>query len=88
MVTMTFGVMPTREQFDAGFDQAVVEASSGTMASGLFSFGSDKRVGNCALNQEELWAEITKAHAEYDAGDEASGDWCSAVLGCLGFEWV
>lgn len=88
--TMTFGVMPSREEFDAAW---------GDVAGGdeRFSFGNDPRVGNCQLGSGELWDELQRARAEYDAVDgssddggepESAGDWCSSVLGCLGFEWV
>lgn len=89
MITMTYGVMPSREQFDA----ACLEVEDGDppqacVADQGFPFENDKRVGSDRLTPDELWAELGRAKSEYDAGDEASGDWCSGVLGCLGFEWV
>lgn len=93
MLTMTYGTMPTREQFDEGFDEAVVNASSGDMANGLFSFGNDPRVGTCRLNQEQLWEELNQAYIDYRATsdeqeEEEAGNWISCVLSCLGIEWV
>lgn len=86
--TMTWGVMPSREEFDEAWDAQCDER---------FAFGNDPRLGTCALSQDELWEELLKAHAESQAVDgssddggapERAGDWCSAVLYCLGFEWV
>jgi len=86
MKVMTYGNLPTREVFDRQFAELVSD--------GEFRFGNDKRVGTCALSPDELWAEIQKAHAEWDGPqadadkqDEA-GEWCSTVLECLGIEWV
>lgn len=81
MVSMTFGVMPSEDQFDAACERTGV-ADEG------FSFGNDRRVGNCVLSARELWRELQAACEEFLGGDDAAGDWCSSVLGCLGFEWV
>lgn len=99
---MTYGVLPTREEFDAAF-----EANCGGHYGDAFAFGNDSRVGTCELTCSELWAELTKAQGEWrectpacecdeprvESGDhkgcwEAAGQWCSDVLGVLGFEWV
>ena len=85
MQTMTYGVMPSREAFEAAFDRA--EAFAGKLT---FSFGNDKRVGTCEMTCSELWEELCEAHREWEQGasNDEAGDWCSAVLGTLGFEWV
>ena len=86
-LTLTFGVMPTREQYDA--QCALVDPDNGrSVDDDGFGFGNDKRMGTDRLTSAELWAELVKAQAEHEAGDEAAGDWCSSVLGCLGIEWV
>ncbi len=82
MKTVTYGVMPTREEFDAAYEVASTDDGHG------FRFRNDKRIGNGELTCSELWDELVKAHAEFEAGDEEAGDWCSAVLGCLDWEWV
>ena len=89
MTTMkkVYGQLPTREQFDEAWFSAEPRGD-------LFHFGNDKRVGDVALSQDELWSEIQKAHAEWDSPQEdaqkqdAAGEWCSTVLECLGIEWV
>lgn len=83
--TVTYGVMPAREEFGDRFSASVEAAGD---ADPLFSFGRDPRVGTVNMAEHELWDELVKAHAEYEAGDEDAGDWCSAVLGCLDWEWV
>jgi hypothetical protein len=90
-LTMTFGQMPTEEQFNQAwsnhFGQHInhIAEDSGR---DLFSFGNDKRVGTDELTQSQVWAEINKAHEEYEQGDDAAGAWVSAVLFSLGIEWV
>lgn len=85
--SMTYGVMPTREEFGAAWAEPDEECGKSVDDLG-FSFGNDERIGSDTLTGTELWREVEKARAEWEAGDEKAGDWCSAVLGCLGFEWV
>ncbi len=100
-LTLTHGVMPTREQFDRAWEltaQDEMERDPGGLGvqTGTFAFGNDPRLGNCRLSQDELWKELQKAHKEYEsasAGDgeddpEIVGDWVGTVLYCLGIEWV
>jgi hypothetical protein len=91
--SMTFGVMPTREQFDEAWRKTGEEASE--LRSDCFHFGNDKRLGTDVLTQDELWNELVKARAKYDRLDgeindfpDEVGDWISSVLGQLGIEWI
>jgi len=82
--SMTFGVMPTRAQFDECWEREVV---------GQFAFGNDERVGTCELSQDELWEELNAAHSQWvetteDDEWEETGSWMSSVLYCLGIEWI
>ncbi len=81
--TKTYGTMPSREEFDAAYD-----AMEEWHHRPGFRFGNDARLGDATLTASELWDELQKAKAELDEGDEAAGDWCSAVLECLDIEWV
>lgn len=90
MLTMDFGTMPTREQYDRAWEEAM---SSDDAVDGVhFHFGNDERVGNDELTQDELWAELQSALRDYQGEDletaERAGEWISCVLGCLGVEWV
>ena len=93
---MTFGTMPSREELDAACAEEGEDDGRSVDNHG-FHFGNDPRLGTVRLSSDELWTELQKARAEYDAVDgssddggapERAGDWCSAVLGQLGFEWV
>lgn len=89
IATMTYGTMPTREQFDAGC--LLVDDGDPPEACVLhqgFRFGNDGRLGDAHLTADELWKELWVAKEEYDVGHQSSGDWLSDVLGCLGIEWV
>jgi hypothetical protein len=80
MPSMTYGVLPSFESFEAAFDRECPDGCS---------FGRDKRVGNVTLSCSELWREIVKAHDQWEeSGDEDAGDWLSCVLGIFGFEWI
>lgn len=80
---MTYGALPSREEFDAAF-------------SGVFEFKNDKRVGTCALGPNELWVQLNIAQREWSGeaiadrpgGANEAGQWCSNVLDILGFEWI
>lgn len=94
MITMTYGEMPTYEQFmDAC---ASVQENKRSVDDDGFSFGNDKRMGTCTLRTHELWDEVRRAIREYESAlaaddgtdPEAVGDWLSSVLFQLGFEWV
>lgn len=85
--SMTYGVMPTREEFDAACAEPDEDCGKSVDDLG-FSFGNDPRIGTDILTTSELWGGAPRARGEWEAGDEMAGDWCSAVLGCLGFEWV
>lgn len=97
--SMTYGVLPTREAFDAAFERAC--------PNGTFTFGNDKRVGNASLTASQLWRELqdaaneataetcegewaddSRSYEQIQADEAAAGDWASAVLGQLGFEWI
>lgn len=89
---MTFGTMPSREQYDAAWDAVeAVATADGFRPPHMFHFGNDPRMGSLGMTRDELWAELVRAHAEYDVpgpGAEEAGEWCSDVLGRLGIEWV
>lgn len=96
MITMTYGTMPSRENFD--FALIRENAESG------YKFNNDSRVGTCVLTADQLWKELQEALFQYNQGDnwlstidydkddfelaEVAGNWCSCVLETLGFEWV
>ena len=80
MISMTYGGMPTRDDFDQAWECHV--------GKNTFSFRNDKRVGDWDATATELWDEMQKAHAEFENGSEAAGDWLSSVMWCLGYEWI
>ena len=94
-VTLTYGEMPTREQFDAAWEYTDPTTPDGTKG---FGFGNDKRLGCCVLSRDELWEELEKAWNEYadqlghpgslSQDPEVVGSWVADVLSCLGIEWV
>ena len=100
--SMTFGQMPTREQYDAAWEDMCASSADPAEFDNLFRFGNDKRVGTCALTPDELWDELQLASEKYEkllGSDELAeagfsedyeelGSWLSSVLGCLGIEWI
>jgi len=98
--SMTYGVLPSQEEFEEAFEAEV------TTITGRFLFENDPRVGTDALNSDQLWRELSYARRDWtdlpcDCGKgdgnhdgnegctpQDAGQWCSDVLGVLGFEWV
>lgn len=97
---MTYGVMPTREEFDAAcLEHDPEDPPEACVALQGFAFGNgDPRLGEDRLTADELWEELQRAYADFEdvldlerpskQAPEAAGDWISDVLGCLGFRWV
>lgn len=80
MKSMTFGQLPSEDEFQAAFDKHC--------PLGTFAFSRDKRVGDDDLTASRLWGELTLAVEQFEKGDEEAGSWASAVLSMLGFEWI
>jgi len=103
MLTLTYGELPTHDQFDSAFYEFCPDSH--------YSFSNDPRVGTCRFTVFALWRQILKAHDEYVvllSGDEFEsdelgfirkiheeptdpeivGDWISTVLYSIGIEWV
>lgn len=98
--SMSYGVMPTREDFDRAFDAVMANEDDGKL-----SFGNDPFVGDDRLTASETWEQLQSQLATWEEGEHAddcpgdgscggdgcpcedAGSWCSSVLGLLGFEW-
>jgi hypothetical protein len=82
--TFTYGVLPSREAFDAAFERECPD--------GLFAIRNDPHWGDQDLDSDELWdlVEMSVASWEHDGTlvAEQSGNWASCVLTVLGFEWI
>ncbi len=85
-LTLTFGILPTEQQFYSQWDKE--EASGRLGPEALFPAGNDRRLGCVALDQFELWDELRRAVEENDGGDDEAGSWARDVLGCFNIEWV
>ena len=85
MRSMTYGVLPSEEEFREAFDHVVTNPRG-------FRFGNDQRVGTCALSATELWREIQEAKLEMEESlgweSDRASNWLTCVLDVLGFEWI
>lgn len=97
---LSFGQLPNVDAYDRAF-AAYCQTQSPEFPSPLYVFENDARVGSSKLTKDVLWAELACAQDEWnrwlpsqtiegpkDDGGDFAGDWCAAVLGVLGFEWV
>lgn len=96
MQSMTYGNLPTREQFDVAFDaecpggfRIVLNPSDSRAVDGF-------KLGDGCLTADQLWSAITEIVDRWrtDTGDEAGEyqdqrvDLVSSILYALGFEWI
>lgn len=92
MQSMTYGTLPTREEFDAAFEREcpkgfnVMLGATDSEACDGFNFGDG------TYTADELWDVITRVIAYWECGPageaEAAMDLMSSAMRILGFEWV
>jgi hypothetical protein len=85
MISLTFGVMPTREQFAECFSREV--------PGGVYRIRNDKLMGDADFDEQELWDEINEHVSAPDwlntLGDDTSIEsLISCILYTLGIEWI
>lgn len=98
MISLTFGVLPPRETFDAAFEMECRKTKG--FGVDLNSSDSDllEWAGVCGVpytglwDADDTWGVITRLTAQWESGDPYAGDECgqlaSSILSTLGFEWV
>jgi hypothetical protein len=61
---LNYGEMPNRHLFSQAFEARCPD--------GTFSFGNDPYVGNCALTESQLWAELGRQHETWQLVEHAA----------------
>lgn len=93
-LTLTYGDLPTQDQFDKAWWESNPTTADGTPG---FAFGNDPLVGTCVMSREELWEKLQWVWNEYadklvgmglTDDPEKQGSWLADMLSCLGIEWV
>lgn len=95
MKSMTYGELPTREEFNAAFSEwcetgkySIVMGRSDSAAC------EDFKLGDGDWSDDALWTAITEIVADFNAKEhedpsaEMRMDIVSAIMGTLGFEWI
>jgi len=92
MTTMTYGTMPTREEFDEAFDREcpngynIVLSRSDSRAMDNYNLGDGK------YTARELWFAIKQIVDSEDVdttwADDGPMNLVSSIMETLGFEWV
>jgi len=87
MVSMTYGTLPTQDEFLRAFANEV-EGTRYRIRAGL----SDRRIiDDGDYTSAELWVEVQKLTYRWLHGQpfaEQAGNLASAILETLGFEWI
>lgn len=76
----TYGVLPPYDEFLAAFEDEV--------ESGTYAISNDKGGRDGDYSAPQLWKLIETEMERFELGDEEAGDFVSAVLDTLGFEWI
>ena len=85
---MTFGEMPTFEEFEKQFGEKVGELYDWELK------GEDaktaERVGldYAPFNAQELYNVVEQLTAAFQEGDDKAGDLASNIMTTLGYEWI
>lgn len=98
MIGLTYGVLPTREQFSAAFDRECPEGYRISLSRSDSRACDGFRLGDGTWAEEELWAavvEIVTCEDDSDDSDDQNQvevpqalDLVSAIMETLGFEWI
>lgn len=83
---LTYGILPDEQDFFVACNH--IDDDGTSVSEDGFSFGDCSRLGDTVLDELELWDELQLANQEFHDGIDEAGEWCSAVLTSLGFEWV
>jgi hypothetical protein len=76
---MSYGQLPTREEFSDAFYEEVPNK---------FSVGNDPYLGTDEFTESELWKALKDLKEQWEEGDDGAGDTASSILYVLGFEWI
>ncbi len=89
MTSLTYGVLPTRETFDAGFEVECPDGYRIVLGRSDSASCEGFRLGDGTWSADELWSAIQEiVDSEVDEGYDARMDLVSAIMGTLGFEWI
>lgn len=84
MKTLTYGNLPTYDDFATAFESDL-DLGPNT----LYHIRNDPYFGSDDLTCTEIYEQLERARDDWEKnGSEPAGDFASAVLTTLGFEWV
>jgi len=82
MKSYTYGNLPTYDDFAAAFE---ADQDIGP----TYRIRNDPYFGSDDLTCTELYEQLERARDDWEEnGEDAAGDFASAILQTLGFEWV
>ena len=98
-VSSSYGVLPSQSQFTSHFKQIVghdaytLELAGSDAELMQEHYGGPEFAGShgkagYALDADELWGVVESLTEAWDSGDDAAGDFASAILYTLHFEWI
>ncbi len=96
MKSMTYGVMPSHEDFDAAFERECPNGYNITLGASDSKAVDGFKLGDGCWTADQLWDAVNEivTHWATDTNDEAGDlqdtrvDLVSCILGTLGFEWI
>ena len=90
-ITLTYGVLPTQEQFISAYATEVGLENPYAIKLGKShsdNVGHVFGVMDGKFDYMVLWTMLNDLVLDYENGNEHSGDFASCILATLGIEWV
>lgn len=86
---MTFGVMPTFDEFEESFDREVPEGDFGIRLGRSDAEAAEgTSIGTGEYTAPELYKGVVELLEKWEDGDEEAGSLASSIMGSLDYEWV
>lgn len=83
--TLTYGVLPSRRDFDIAMGDQRFRIQLGASDSRAADGTS---IGDGSYGPDELWKGLGQLVRKFERGSEPAGDLAASILSTLGFEWV
>lgn len=88
MQSMTYGTLPTREEFEAAFDRQCPNGYEIQLSDSDSRAADGFRLGDGSWSEPDLWEACNEIVSAYKEDDVQAIDLVSCIMETLGFEWI
>lgn len=87
-VSMNYGDMPTKKQFDKAFEREAGDSYNIKLGSSDSRAADGTIIGDGDYDSDELYKGVKQLVKKWEKGSEPAGNVASSILYTLGFEWI